>query len=55
MYNLKDYEDSQKMSSGANVISTLYSGHKFSFMQGTFDTVAQLLATIKRTIGLPHF
>ena len=24
-------------------------------MPGTFDTVAQLLATIKRTIGLPHF
>ena len=24
-------------------------------MPGTFDTVAQFLATIKRTIGLPHF
>ena len=55
MYNLKDYEDSQKMSSGANVNSRPYSGQQFSFMPGTFDTVAQLLAKIKRTIGLPHF
>ena len=54
-YNLKDFEDSQKISSGANDISRPYSGQKFSFMPGTFDTVAQLLATIKRTIGLPHF
>ena len=55
VYNLKDYEDSQKMSSGANVISRPYNGQQFSFMPGTFDTVAQLLATIKRTIGLPNF
>ena len=55
VYNLKDYEDSRKMSSGANVISRPYSGQQFSFMPGTFDTVAQLLATIKRTIGLPNF
>ena len=54
VYNLKDYEDSQKMSSGANVISRTYSGQKLAFMPGTFDTVAQLLATIKRTVGLPH-
>ena len=38
--NLKDYEDSQKMSSGAKVISRPYSGQQFSFMPGTFDTVA---------------
>ena len=55
VYNLKDYEDSQKISSGANVISRPYSGQQFSFMPGTFDTVAQLLATIKRTVGLPNF
>ena len=55
VYNLKDYEDSQKMSSGANVISRPYSGQKLAFMPGTFDTVAQLLATIKRTVGLPNF
>ena len=53
--NLKDYEDSQKMSSGAKVISRPYSGQQFTFMPGTFDTVAQLLGTIKRTIELPHF
>ena len=55
VYNLKDYEDSQKMSSGVNVISRPYSGQKLVFMPGTFDTVAQLLATVKRTVGLPHF
>ena len=54
VYNLKDYKDSQKMFSGANVISRPC-GQQLSFMPGTFDTVAQLLATIKRTIGLPHF
>ena len=55
VFNLKDYEDSQKMSSGANVISRPYSGQKLDFMPGTFDSVAQLLATVKRTVGLPHF
>ena len=43
------------MSSGANVISRPYSGQKLAFMPGTFDAVAQLLATIKRTVGLPNF
>ena len=28
VYNLKDYEDSEKMSSGANVISRPYNGKK---------------------------
>ena len=55
VYHLKDNEDSHKMSSGAKVSSRPYSGQQFSFMPGTFDTVAQLLATIKWTIGLPHF
>ena len=55
VYNLNDYEDSQKMSWGANVSYRPYSGQQFSFMPRTFDTVAQLLATINRTIGLPHF
>ena len=55
VYNLKDYEYSQKMSSGANVISRPYSGKKLFFMPRTFDSVAQLLATVKRTVGLPHF
>ena len=55
VYNLKDYEESQKMSSGANIISRPYSGQKLAFMPGTFDSVAQLLATVKRTVGLPHF
>ena len=54
VYNLKDYEYSQKMSYGANVISRAYSGEKLAFMPGTFDTMAQLLVTIKRTVGLPQ-
>ena len=55
VYNLEDYEDSQKMTSGANVISKPYRGQKLAFMPGTFDSVAQLLTTVKRTVGLPHF
>ena len=39
VYNLKDYEDSQKMSPGANVICRPYSGQKLAFVPGTFDTV----------------
>ena len=52
-YSLKGYEDSQKISSDANVISWPYSREKFSIMTGNFDTVAQLQFTIKRTVGLP--
>ena len=50
VYNLKHYEDSPEMSSGAKVISRPYSGQKLVFMPETFDTVAQLLATVKRTV-----
>ena len=32
VYNLKDYEDSQKISFGNNVISQPYSGQKLVFM-----------------------
>ena len=53
--NLKDNEDSQQMSSGANAFSGLYSGQKLGFVPGKFDKVGQLLATVKRTVGLPHF
>ena len=55
VYNLKDYEDFQTMSSEVNVVSRSYSGQHFSFMPGIFDTVAQLLAIFKRTIRLSHF
>ena len=41
-YDLKGYEESQLISSDANVISRPRSGEKFSFMTGSFDTVAQL-------------
>ena len=55
VYNLKDYEDSQNMSAAANVISRPYSGQKLAFMTDTFDLVAQFCATVKCTVGLPHF
>ena len=54
-YSLKGYEDSQKISSDANVISRPYNGEKLSFMTGNFDNVNQLLGTIKRTVGFPNF
>ena len=43
------------MAFGANVNSRQYSGQKLAFMPGTFDSVAQLLATVMRTVGLPQF
>ena len=55
VYNLKDYEDSQKIYSGDNVISQPYSGQKPAFTPETFDTRAQFLAVVKRIAGLPHF
>ena len=54
-YSLKGYEDSQKISSDASVISRPYNGEKLSFMTGNFDNINQLLGTIKRTVGLPNF
>ena len=54
-YSLGGLEDHQRNSSGANVISRPYNGERLAFMPGTFDTVPQLLATIKRTVGLPNF
>ena len=49
-YSLKGYEDSQKPSSDANVISRPYNGEKLCFMTGNFDNVNQLLGTINREI-----
>ena len=54
-YSFKGYEDTQRISSDANVFSRPYCGEKFSFMTGNFGTVAQLLFTIKRTVGLSSF
>ena len=54
-YSLSGLEDHQRNSSGSNVISRPYNGERLAFMPGTFDTVPQLLATIKRTVGLPNF
>ena len=54
-YSLGGLEDHQRSSSGANYISRPYNGELLVFMPGTFDTVPQLLATIKTTGGLPKF
>ena len=54
-YSLSGLEDHQRNSSGAKVLSRPYNGERFAFMPGTFDTVPQLLATIKRTAGFPNF
>ena len=54
-YSLSGLEDHQRNSSGANVISRPYNGERLAFMAGSFDTVPQLLATFKRTVGLPNF
>ena len=54
-FSLRGYEESQNRATGSNVISRPYNGEKLAFMAGTYDTVAQLLATIKRTVGLPNF
>ena len=54
-YSLKAYEDSQRISSDVNFIYRPYSGEEFSFMTVNFDTVAQLVFTIKRTVALPNF
>ena len=45
-YSLKGYEDSQKISSDANVFSRPYNGEKLSLMTDSFDNVNQLLGTI---------
>ena len=54
-YSLKGYEDSQKISSDANVILRPYNGEKLSFMTGNFDNVNQFLGSIKRTVGILNF
>ena len=54
-YSLKGYEDSQKISSDANVILRPYNEEKLSFMTGNFDNVNQFLGTIKRTVGILNF
>ena len=54
-YSLSGLEDHQRNRCGANVISRPYNGERLAFMPGTFETVPQLLATMKRTVGLPNF
>ena len=54
-YSSSGLENHQRNTSGAYVISRPSYGEQLAFMPGTFDTVPQLLATIKRTVGLPNF
>ena len=55
VYCLKGYEDSQKKATETNVISRPYNGEKWSIMAGTYNSVVDILTTIKRTVGLPNF
>ena len=50
-YNLSAFEDHFRNASGANVISSRCNSKRLGFMPGTIDTVPQLLASIKRTVG----
>ena len=52
-YGLSGFEDHQRNSPRANVISRPYNGERLGFRSGTFDTVSQLSATIKRTVDFP--
>ena len=54
-FSLKEYEEATKKAAEANVISRPYNGSKLGFIPGKFDNINQLLALIKRTVGLPHF
>ena len=54
-FSLRGFEESQNRATGSNVISRPHNGEKLAFMTGTYDTVAQILATIKRKFGLPNF
>ena len=45
----------KKIYSGDNVIFRPHSGQKPAFTSETFDTMAQLLTTVKCIAGLPHF
>ena len=55
IYSLSGLEDHQRNSSEANVISRPYNGDWLGFIPGSFANVPMLLATIKRTVGLPKF
>ena len=55
VYSLKGYEDSQKRATEANVISCPYNGEKLSIKTETYNSVVDILTTIKRTVGLPNF
>ena len=54
-YSLSGLEDRQRNSSGVNVVSRSYNGERLGVMPGTFHTVSQLLATVKRILGYPKF
>ena len=54
-FSLRGFGESQNRATGSNVISRPYNEEKLAFMAGTYDTVAQLLATIKRTFRLLNF
>ena len=55
IYSLKGYEDSQKRATEANVTSRPYKGEKLSIKTGTYNSLVDILTTVKRIVGLPIF
>ena len=55
VYSLKWYEDSQKRATEADVITRPHNGEKFFIMTVTYNSVFDILITIKQTVGLPNF
>ena len=53
-YTISVLEDHQRNSVRANVILRPDNGERLVFVPEIFDTVPQLLATIKRTVDLPN-
>ena len=55
VYSSKGYEDSHKRATEANLISRTFNGEKLSIMTGIYNSVFDILTTIKRIVGKPTF
>ena len=56
VYSSKRYEESQKTSFEAHMISRPYNGEKLSgILTGIYNSVVDILTTINRIVGLPKF
>ena len=54
-FSLRGYQESQDRTTLSKFRSRTYNGGKLVFMAGTYATVAQLLRTMKRAVGVPNF